>query len=456
MSFGKSLQNELGKNTGKWLSNKVFGNTGWATPRRHVIEVEQRKKQREEAREYKHRQKEMENDRKERDRRLKQLEKEYAEQKALDVIRANEKEVHEHNNYLMVIQSVHKTYSDRMDWEAIQKQEEPQYVQTSEELRQEITEFTNNYIEQEIENVRKGSKLSLARFIVGKMYTDKYRMLFKILGHEKALTIVGLICIVGFIYGLFQVGLLQYFYLILSILIFLAFVVFRYGAKDFETHLSLEENIKMLESNRLLFLEENLKAQQEAHEKYLRDKQEYSKLMEIASGVLNRNSQAYTYALNYFNPFDDLQEYGSDISFEVNSNKVFIDFYVHSEEVVPKTTKRILRKGYEVKEEPLPTSRFNEIYQDYVCSCILKISKEIFQLLPPIDEVLINAKSALMNSATGNFEEQTIVSININRIKLDQLNFELLDPSDSMSNFEHRMAFKKNEGFSPVQELQRL
>ncbi|MDD2197865.1 MAG: hypothetical protein PHW91_11840 [Bacteroidales bacterium] len=42
--FGKSFSQELGKNTGKWASNKIFGNTGWATPRRHVIEVEQRKK----------------------------------------------------------------------------------------------------------------------------------------------------------------------------------------------------------------------------------------------------------------------------------------------------------------------------------------------------------------------------------------------------------------------------
>jgi len=35
-TFGKSLARELGKNTGKWASNKVFGNTGHATPHRIV------------------------------------------------------------------------------------------------------------------------------------------------------------------------------------------------------------------------------------------------------------------------------------------------------------------------------------------------------------------------------------------------------------------------------------
>jgi len=454
MSFGKSLKSELGRNTGKWVSNKVFGNTGWATPRRHVIEVEQRKKQREEARDYKNRQKEMERDRRERERELKQMEKEQAEREKREMVRANEEEVHEHNNYLDVIQSVHKSYSDQMNWEEQQSQEAPEYVQTAEELRQEISKFTNDYVDQEIEGLKRRSKLSLARLIIGNMYVPKNRWVFKTLGNEKALGFIGLVCMMGLLYGLMQEGFLKYFLPIISALIFLTVLLFKYGAKDFDKKINLEERLNELENSRSRLLEENLKEQQEAHEQYLRDKADYEKMMDIVNGVINKNPQAYTYALNFFNPFEDLKEYGSDISFEVNANKVSVDFYVHSEEVVPSTTKKILRKGVEVKEDPLPQSRFNEIYQDYVCSCILKISKEIFQLLPVVNEVQVNSKGSLMNSATGNFEEQTIVSVNIERDKLDKLNFDLLDPSDSMSNFEHRMDFKKNEGFKPVSDLQ--
>lgn len=454
MSFGKSLKSELGRNTGKWVSNKVFGNTGWATPRRHVIEVEERKKQREEAREYKQRHKEVEIERREREKYLIQMEKKQAEREKQDIIRANEEEVKEHNNYLSVIQSVHKTYSEKMNWESLQKKEAPQYVQTAEELREEITKFTNEYIEQEVADLKKRYRLSLLRLIIGKMFIPKNRWLFKILGNEKVFIFIGLICIVGLLYGLFQEGFLQYFISILSVLAFLTAYIFKLGAKDFEKSVTLDNSIKSLEDNRSKLLEENLKEQQLAHEQYLRDMDNYKKMVDIVNGVLSKNPQAYTYALNFFNPFDDLLEYGSDITFKANSNKVYVDFYVHNEEVIPNTTKKILRKGLEVRDEPLPLSRFNEIYQDYVCSCILKIAKEIFQLFHTINEVQINAKSSLMNSATGNFEEQTIVSVNIDRTKLDQLNFELLDPSDSMSNFEHRMDFKKNEGFSPVQDLQ--
>ena len=453
MGFGKSLQNELGRNTGKWLSNKVFGNTGWATPRRHVIEVEQRKQQRVEAREYKQKQQQIERDRKERGERLQQMEKEQAEREKHEIIRANEEEVHEHNNYLEVIQSVHKSYSDQMNWDELQNQEAPNYVESSEELREDILKFTNDYVDQQIKELKKRSKLSLIRLILGKMYIPKNRWILKVLGNKKALGFIGLICIIGLLYGLMQDGFLKYFLQIVSALVFLSVLLFKYGAKDFERQTTLEDKLNELENSRARLLEENLNEQQEAQEQYLKDKEEYQKMMDIVNGVLNKKPQSYTYALNFFNPFEDLQEYGSDISFDVKSEKVSIDFYVHSEDVIPNTTKKLLRKGVEVKESQLPTSRFNEIYQDYVCSCILKIAKETFQLLPTVNEVKVNAKGSLINSATGNFEEQTIVSVKINRPKLEQLNFDLLDPSDSMSNFDHKMDFNKNEGFKPVEDL---
>lgn len=37
-TFFQSFWREAGRNTGKWASNKIFGPTGWATPRRHIID----------------------------------------------------------------------------------------------------------------------------------------------------------------------------------------------------------------------------------------------------------------------------------------------------------------------------------------------------------------------------------------------------------------------------------
>lgn len=101
--FAKALGRELGKNTGKWISNKVFGD-GHSTLYRLKIqrerqerqeqkqtEIEERKRLREEARQYKLRQKEEEKAKREREKELAALEKEY-------------------QNYIQVIQSVHDEF----------------------------------------------------------------------------------------------------------------------------------------------------------------------------------------------------------------------------------------------------------------------------------------------------------------------------------------------------------
>lgn len=36
--FWGNFWGETGRNSGKWISNKVFGNAGWATPRRHIFD----------------------------------------------------------------------------------------------------------------------------------------------------------------------------------------------------------------------------------------------------------------------------------------------------------------------------------------------------------------------------------------------------------------------------------
>ena len=455
MSFGKSLSNELGRNTGKWVSNKVFGNTGWSTPRRHVIEVEKRKKQRVEAREYKQKQQRIEQNRRERERNLKKLEKERAEKEKQEMIKANELEVREHNNYLEVIQTVHHSYSDKMNWNQVKEQPAPDYVKTADEAKNEIVQFADNEIDSKVIKLQAKYKPSLIDKALSGLYNPKNEWLFKTFGKKSIYNIGRLVSIFGILYGFAYNGIaLGSFILIISAIFFFFIFIIRKGTESFGNKLKIESKINKLKNDRDKTIEKYLKQQYQAHNQYLEDIKSYKTMLDIADGVLKNKPQSFTYALNFFNPFEDLQDYGSDISFEIiDSTKVEVDFYVHSEQVIPNTSKKVLRKGIEVKEETLPQSRFNEIYQDYVCSCILKIAKETFQLIPSIKEVQVNAKGLLMNTATGKEEEQTIISTVIERNKLNQLNFELLDPSDSMSNFKNNMNFKKTQGFSPVEIL---
>lgn len=79
-TFGKSFTREIGKNTGKWVSNKVFGD-GHATPHKiiHARQREKARNEREEARNFREHQKQLERDRREREKEYAQREKEMAE-----------------------------------------------------------------------------------------------------------------------------------------------------------------------------------------------------------------------------------------------------------------------------------------------------------------------------------------------------------------------------------------
>lgn len=81
------------------------------------------------------------------------------------------------------------------------------------------------------------------------------------------------------------------------------------------------------------------------------------------------------------------------------------------------------------------------------------IARDMFALLP-IEYIYIHATDIMVNSANGHNEEYTVLSVKIDKQKLNRLSFDNIDCSDSMSNFEHNMKFQKTAGFKPVIKLQ--
>ncbi|WP_064967268.1 hypothetical protein [Tenacibaculum ovolyticum] len=405
-NFGRSLARELGKNTGKWMSNAVFGDKH-ATPHKFIYnrQVEQRNSERIQVKEYKIHQKELEISRRENEKELKRLAKEEAESQKRLIIGNNKIEVEEHNTYIQVIQSVHKDYSDYVDWNEIVNQDSPKYIQTVKEVNDIIEKKVDRYIEKSVEIYKNELDLSFCRKLFDKLLKNRFMFIKK--------------------------------------LIF---------ADDYKKEQSMQFKIKEKTNSRENLIHKKLEEHEEKRGIYERELKNHEELLMVADGVIEKDLNAFTYAINLFNPFFDLKEYGSDLSFSVENNQISVDFFVHGEEVLPTVSKKTMRNGLEIKEELIPTSRFNEIYQDYVCSCILRIAKESFLLLP-INTINVNAKGSILNLATGNYEEEIIVAVQVERTILEKLNFDLLDPSESMSNFKHNMSFKKTSGFIPVSEL---
>ena len=180
--------------------------------------------------------------------------------------------------------------------------------------------------------------------------------------------------------------------------------------------------------------------------------EEWKTLHEMAEKVLAGDVDAYLDVVDEMRPYDDILEYGSDFEVGTDDPKLLeVEFRVKSEEVVPPAEYVLDAKG-NLKEKELSKTAYFDLVQDYVCSCILRIARDSFALLP-VEKVLIHAVDTILNTATGQDEEITIVSVAIDRAQLEKMNFERLDPSDAVNSFPCKMSFKKTKGFEPVARL---
>ncbi len=187
------------------------------------------------------------------------------------------------------------------------------------------------------------------------------------------------------------------------------------------------------------------------YENAIEELDNWNLLQEICKGIECKETKAYKQAIEYFSPFSDISELGSRLSVEFEKEYVAINLVVNSIDLVPNYILSQTQSG-KLSKKNMPIGKFNEIYQDYVCSAALRLAREIHAYLP-VKFAIINANGNLVNTSTGMVEEQTILSVAIPKETLNKLNFQALDPSDSMKNFVHKMKFAKANGFSIVEKI---
>lgn len=84
----------------------------------------------------------------------------------------------------------------------------------------------------------------------------------------------------------------------------------------------------------------------------------------------------YAQVLEAFTPFEGISHLGSGLGFTFTSDHIEVDLQVNTAEVIPDFVVTQLASG-KLSRKALPVSRFNEIYQDYVCSCLLRVAREV-------------------------------------------------------------------------------
>ncbi|MFC2031374.1 hypothetical protein ACFLWA_11695 [Chloroflexota bacterium] len=180
--------------------------------------------------------------------------------------------------------------------------------------------------------------------------------------------------------------------------------------------------------------------------------QDWEATSDLAARVLAGDPQSHIEVLEQTNPLTEVGEIGTSAYFQpIDSRAMEVTLRVHEDSVIPGDSISLLKSG-KASEKKMPKRRFNELYQDYICGCALRVARELFALLP-LDWVVVHAMGNFLNTQTGHMEEEPLLSAQFPRESMESLNFESLDPSDSIANFVHRMNFKPLKGFAPVDSL---
>lgn len=190
---------------------------------------------------------------------------------------------------------------------------------------------------------------------------------------------------------------------------------------------------------------------QEAIQNYDEEFQEWKTLNEIAVGILSDQGEAYIKAIKIINPFSEINQLGSSIEYKYEKDLIQAELHVNNKDVIPSDTKTIFKNG-KLSVKKMPKTKYFDLYQDYVCGAVLRVAREIFVLLP-INMIIVTAMGSLLNTKTGYIEDVPILSVALPRDTIESLNFDMLDPSDSMSNFVHNMRFSARSGFKKVERI---
>ncbi|MGG3965864.1 hypothetical protein [Heyndrickxia faecalis] len=179
---------------------------------------------------------------------------------------------------------------------------------------------------------------------------------------------------------------------------------------------------------------------------------EWEATKEVAERVLAGDPKAYKMAIETMAPFDDIVDLGSGFDFHfVDQDVVEVTFHVEPQEVIPKTVKLLTKTG-RLSQRKMGKTMFYAYYQDYVCSCVIRVARDLFALLP-IRTVVIHADDTELNTATGMMKRSPFYRYaSIGRIFKRLISTALTAPMP-LKALSIICIFSKQKGFKKVNKL---
>lgn len=186
---------------------------------------------------------------------------------------------------------------------------------------------------------------------------------------------------------------------------------------------------------------------------FLKRYENWKKFNSISKGIMDGDLKYYIEAIKEIKPFEEKNLPCGSASVDIKDKKtaVLSVKIPNAEDIIPSETKSFLKSG-KVSIKAMPKTKYNELFQDCVCSLSIALAKILLSTLP-LEIVFVNISKNTLNSQTGHTEEKPILSVAISNKTLSKINLGNIDPSDCIKNFVHHIKFKKSSGFESVDPL---
>lgn len=209
----------------------------------------------------------------------------------------------------------------------------------------------------------------------------------------------------------------------------------------------LEQEVVAAQQSEELAVSEAKAAHEQALEEWRSDK-------ELADRMLRGDPAAIREVIQEYQSLTGEDLLGKRAEFRINEDFVHAIVEVHDDSVVPTFRRKQLQSG-RLSETKMPKGEFNELYQDYVASVATRVAGDLFGLLHD-SEVFVTCTTLMLDKATGHQKQTPILSVHFVQDTMNRLNLDAIDPSDSLSNYNHSMDFKKTTGFRSTKPLKEI
>lgn len=213
-----------------------------------------------------------------------------------------------------------------------------------------------------------------------------------------------------------------------------------------------DKKVSQLKNKIELAIEKDKQTYNLSMESWKIEKKKFKDFTILLSDIHSYDRSAVQTWIELAKPFEELESLGTKVHIDFIEKRLLAEITSNPIEIIPEVTKSLLKSG-KLSEKKTSVSKRNEQHQDYIASESLKTARELFAILP-YKEIIINSNVKMLNKATGYYEHAMVLSVFYVRETIEHINYDLIDPSDAITNFVHHMNFKKTRGFEKVDQIE--